>query len=853
MNPSSLNEGQGISLNIGEEFSKLARQRPGATAVVKAERARFRSSLKYESLTFGRCLELANCYACGLQDYGIQSSDTVLMLMKPVPDLAPVFLALWKIGAVPLVLDGGGDREQKLKLIEESAPKGLIGIPLSHALRVYYRKAFGSVSHPVTTRYSWLTGAPSLDSFRRRTASGPCAPAGSTAEDLMAIVFTSGSTGPAKGVVYTHGNGAAIVESMKHSLGIGPGDVCLAGHPAFAMHFLGAGATAVMPAFDPRYPSTADPAGLLAVIRDWQPAVAFLQLPLIRNLARYCAVTGQRIPHLRKILTTGASVGIDLIEHLLPHLEEPDADLHIMYGSTEALCVSFATGRDLLARAAKTNAGGGTYLGRVSPGVRVSIIEITGGAFGQWSPKLALPPSRIGEICVRGPMVTPEYYGHPEATRLAKIQDGESLWHRMGDAGYIDAQGGLWFCGRISDRVETERGYLYSDLVEPIFNCHPKVARSALIGVSVPGSSRKHPVVLIETQPHGSRPSPASHGLVIDALRSLAGQHDRSDDLQDIRISSKPFPVDIRHGAKIRRDLLAGYAAHQNGRAASEFPARQTISFKNWRVAYYEQGRGEPILFLHNAGNDHTIWEHQTEFLSRDHRVIAVDSLGYGTSDNPAIDYSLPLYTEMVSALVDSLALAPVTIIGNCTGSAMALNYALKNPGKVKRLILFHIATEKTAAGGSLDRMIRLVGGRPWLTRAICPFVEAAMSCGLLHERILSDQYGGVFTDGSLFLSHMHRLYRKRRQATCLLRLFSNWESLAVLDQIKYPAGFPPLHVFWGDANRVLPLEAGRKLCASLQPHSLDVIEGAGHLAMRERPESINRRLDGIMRAEDPC
>jgi pimeloyl-ACP methyl ester carboxylesterase len=109
------------------------------------------------------------------------------------------------------------------------------------------------------------------------------------------------------------------------------------------------------------------------------------------------------------------------------------------------------------------------------------------------------------------------------------------------------------------------------------------------------------------------------------------------------------------------------------------------------------------MLFLHNAGNDHHIWEHQIRYFSQKYRVVAVDSLGYGRSDNPKLDYSLPLYTEMVSTIMDALGLAPVTIVATCTGAAMALNYALANPQKVKRLFLFHIATENSVVGGNLQ------------------------------------------------------------------------------------------------------------------------------------------------------
>ena len=349
----------------------------------------------YERLSFGRCLELADAYTRGLREHGIERYDTALILMKSVQDLAPLFLALWKIGAVPLVLDGGGSRQQKLRLIEEAGPKALVGVPISHALRVCYRKEFGSVSHSVSTGRLRF-GVPTLGSFVRRCLNGSPTSVPSTADDPMAVVFTSGSTGPPKGVVYTHGNGVAVSEAMKESLAVGPGDICLSGHPAFAMHFLGTGATVVVPGFDPRYPLKADPAAVIDVIRHQKPSIAFLQLSLLRNLWRHCAARGEKIPYLRKILTTGASVGLDLVEGLHSFLAEPDADLHIMYGATEALCISYATGRDLLARAAETRGGRGTYLGRPSSGVRVRIIGITPRPLERWSSGLTLPARQTG-------------------------------------------------------------------------------------------------------------------------------------------------------------------------------------------------------------------------------------------------------------------------------------------------------------------------------------------------------------------------------------------------------------------------------------------------------------------------
>ena len=844
-------EGRSFPLNLADEFAALAALHPQAPMSIATRHAKSAAHHEYKSLTFRRCQQLAEQYARGMHEYGIRRGDTAVILIKPMLDVVPIFLALWRVGAVPVVVDPGAPKAQKLASIAEIGPRVMIGIPSAQTLRLLYPKIFRSIERSVTVGNAWFLGSHTLKSFRQQHRKDTLVSSSPTisptmADDPMAIVFTSGSTGAPKGVVYTQGNGAAIIQSIKDALDIGPGDRCLACHPAFALYFVGAGATVVTPDLDPRFPRDADPACLLAVIRDQKPTVAFMQIPVIHNLWTYCAARGEKIPHLKKILTTGASVPMDLVQGIQQALAEPGADLHVMYGATEALCVSYATGHDILARAAMTRTGKGTYVGQPSPAVSVKIIGITDQPIEQWSADLVLRPGEIGEVCVFGPVVTPEYRGRPEATKKAKIQDATGIWHRMGDAAYIDGDGALWYCGRIADRVETEHGDLYADLVEPIFNSHPAVLRSALVGLPLADSSRKSPLLLVEPSSADSSLDPAHQQTILADLKALAAQHPLTRAIEDIQIHREPFPVDVRHGAKIRRDLLTSQATQLMRGGKDKLPAEQVVLFKGYRVVYYEKGQGEPLLFLHNAGNDHHIWEHQLAYFSKTCRVVAPDSLGYGKSDHPNLAYSLPLYTEMVATLVDTLALAPVTIVATCTGAAMALNYTLQHPDKVKRLILFHVATEQVVQGGGLERTTRMVSGHPVVTRAMSLLLESLAAAGLPFKGYVRGQYGGQFEEDPDFITHLHGLYGKNGQATSLLNLFSNWKSFAPLDQLTYPATFPPLHVLWGDSNKVLLLERGQDLCERLRPQSFDVIAGGGHLVMRERPEMINQRIEEL-------
>jgi acyl-CoA synthetase (AMP-forming)/AMP-acid ligase II len=836
----ALLSGQNIPLNLADEFAAIAAARPDTPAVITTKHGKLGHS--YQTLTFREVQDRAASYAAGMRQYGIERGATALVLVKPMPDFVPVFLALFKVGALPVALDRGPSRKQTLKSIEQIGPRVLVGIPVAHALRVFYPKTFRSVTHPVTAGRSVLIGGPTLDSWRNlpKESNGIGV---TSAEDEMAIIFTTGSTGPAKGVVYQQKNGAAIVKIMQEALGVGPGEVCLACYPAFAMHFIGAGATVVMPDMDPRFPADADPKCILDVIRDQKPTTAFMQIPVIRNLQKYCEERGEKIPHLKKILTTGASIPVEMVRAMHCVLAEPDADLHIMYGATEALCVSFATGRDLIARESSLGEGCGTYLGRPSASVTVKIIRIQDGPIERWDESQVVGPGEIGEVCVFGPVVTPEYRNRPDATVKAKIQGDSGLWHRMGDAGYFDPTGGLWYCGRITHRVPVEGGFLYPDLTEPVFNRHPSVRRSALVGLPIPGSRFKRAIMIVEPKD----PAHEDCDTLQVGLKAIANSQPGTRAIEAVLIHKEPFPVDIRHNAKILREQLVAFASQHAPARADARAAVQYVMFKGHRVAYFEKGQGEAILFLHNAGNDHRIWEYQFEHFAQTHHVVALDSLGYGQSDSPVLDYSLPLYTEMVAAIVEALRLEPVTMIATCTGAAMALNYALQNPGKVKQLFLFHLATANTVSGGNLERTTKMFNGRKSFARVFIPWLRSLMTHGGLHKAMINGQYAHPSRETPEFLKHMHSLYSRDAEASSLLRLFSNWSSFAPLDKLRYGVELPPLHMFWGEKNEVLKLERGRELCQTLSPTTFDLIADAGHLAMREKPDEVIQRIERLM------
>jgi olefin beta-lactone synthetase len=237
------------------------------------------------------------------------------------------------------------------------------------------------------------------------------------------------------------------------------------------------------------------------------------------------------------------------------------AEMHTPYGATEALPVSSITATEVLMQTAeKTRRGAGTCVGRPFPTIRLKIIEIVTGAIGSLVEARELPAGEIGEIIVQGDVVTREYFRRPEATAAAKIRDGERFWHRMGDVGYLDEAGCLWFCGRKSQIVETDEAPMFTDCVEPIFNAHPRVARCALVGIDQKPRQTPAVVVELETETAAGRDRPE---ILIAELRELALANANTRTIDRFLFYPGSLPVDLRHNTKINREELAGWAARQ--------------------------------------------------------------------------------------------------------------------------------------------------------------------------------------------------------------------------------------------------------------------------------------------------
>ncbi|MEM6930698.1 MAG: hypothetical protein AAF602_27440, partial [Myxococcota bacterium] len=227
--------------------------------------------------------------------------------------------------------------------------------------------------------------------------------------------------------------------------------------------------------------------------------------------------------------------------------------------ATEALPVATIGSAEILDDTGERSARGeGTCVGHPDPSIEVRILAITDDPLPTMDDATVLPVGEVGEIAVRGVQVSREYKDRPDATAAAKIQDGETFWHRMGDVGYFDDRGRLWFCGRKGHRVALADGRtLFPVQLEGIYNEHPAVMRSAVVG------DDGQAVLVVELVP--GRPGSAA---LLDEVLALGHGRPGTDAVS--RVLTHPgFPVDRRHNAKIHRPELAQWAKGRAGHAVS--------------------------------------------------------------------------------------------------------------------------------------------------------------------------------------------------------------------------------------------------------------------------------------------
>ncbi len=556
--------GEGVN-PLYAAFQRIAGETPRNTAIVVPE---FVSDhLRSTRLTFGELKSLVTQYERGLMAQGLAPRDRVLMLCPPGIDFLALSLAVMGRGAVPVYVDPGIGKEKLLRCIADASPDAFIGSPKAHLLRLIYRKLFKRLKFSlVVTDFPFVPGATTTTGVLRRFSDAPILPEG-TIDNTAMIAFTSGATGTPKGVVFSNEMLAAQLEIFSRDFGFKPGTLDLPLLTIFSLYNVALGVGSVFVKLNPGKPLDLNPREILRIIKALGVRSSFGSPTLWDRISRYAETTRTTLEPMERVLMAGVAVPRSVRQRLSVLM--PSGMSYTPYGATEALPVTQVSSAELEEHSDERAVSGerGVYVGKWVSGVTVKVIPVTLGAIEQLGHIVECKIGEVGEIIVSGASVSKRYLSRPDANRAGKIPDSDTIWHRMGDCGYIGKDGGLYFCGRVAHRQLHDGKALYAVPTEQIFSAHGEVHRAALVGIkhSADPVAQSVPAIVVEPFPEHFPTTPEAEQRLRKELTALAN----SAGLPPMEIFFHPrFPVDGRHNAKVFNDQLGEWAS--GVRAASD-------------------------------------------------------------------------------------------------------------------------------------------------------------------------------------------------------------------------------------------------------------------------------------------
>jgi acyl-CoA synthetase (AMP-forming)/AMP-acid ligase II len=512
-------------VNIAEVLRQQAGERPAA-AIIDTDRGRPRTT------SFADLDRLAGHAAGLLERSGLRPGDAVLVFHPMSLELYVALLAIFRLRLVAMFLDPSAGRAHIERCCALHPPRGLIASAKAHLLRLW-SPALRRI--PVKFTVGWpVPGATRWSSLERtppHETIADCPP-----ETPALLTFTSGSTGQPKAAVRTHGFLLAQHAVLARSLRLEPGDVDLTTLPIVLLANLGSGVTSVVPNADLRRPGAVDPGPIVGQVRAHGVVSSTASPAFFERLARHCADRGETLPGLRKLFTGGAPVFPRLLDQC--QAMAPAADIVAVYGSTEAEPIAHISRSELAPADREAMVQGrGLLTGHPVSEISLRIMaDRWGEPVGQFTAAefagQCRPAGETGEIVVSGGHVLPGYL-HGQGDEETKFRVDGVVWHRTGDAGYLDDRGRLWLLGRCAARIRDERGELYPFAAETAVYQDPAVRRAAAV------AHRGRRVLAVEYY-DGRRSSDLS------ALRAALGWAG----FDEVRVC-RDIPVDGRHNAKI--------------------------------------------------------------------------------------------------------------------------------------------------------------------------------------------------------------------------------------------------------------------------------------------------------------
>lgn len=463
------------------------------------------------------------------EGHGLRRGDRIMVFQPMTAELYVQLLAMWRLGLTAVFADPGAGRHHLEQCCEIAAPKALLAIGKAHLLRLIV-PALRRIPRKFANGFSLLPAV----SMKTAATHSPLDRIEELSPDHPALIsFTSGSTGEPKAALRTHGFLLAQHRVLEKSLSLAPGETDLATLPIFALANLASGLTTLIPRCDLRRPGFIDPGPVISQIERFTPHRSTASPAFFLRLAKACRKGDKELPSFRRIFTGGAPVfprTLEAIEGMAPN-----ARVEILYGSTEAEPIAHVAARDIPASDFSRMAqGNGLLAGEPVHEIDLKIVRADALPAGEIDEStfsgFCQLPGEPGEIFVTGDHVL-EGYLDGRGDRETKVKIGEKIWHRTGDAGYLDEQNRLWLLGRWEARIIRNGRPLFPFAIECAATAHPGVEHAAL------STRNGKPVLVLQLRNKTSAPT-------------LADMHLDQEGIEAIRIV-REMPLDKRHNAKI--------------------------------------------------------------------------------------------------------------------------------------------------------------------------------------------------------------------------------------------------------------------------------------------------------------
>ena len=496
------------------------------------------------TVSWRRLAQAVQDLAAGLNAVGVAPADRVALLIPPGADLTAVLYACWRAGAIPVIADAGLGLHGLRRALRGANVQHVIGIPrgLGAARAMRLRGTVVSVGAIPPGARAALGVDYSLVELSRIGRGRPL-PTAPSQHAEAAVLFTSGATGPAKGVVYRHSQLQAQRDLIERAFGVTTDDRLVAAFAPFALFGPALGIPSVVPDMNVTEPGTLTARALAEAVATMDATLVFAAPAALRNIVRTAPSLRSRhraaLGTVRLLISAGAPVASDLLRHAAELMGGCVA--HTPYGMTEALPVCDVTLDEIEA----AGLGNGVLVGGPLPGVQVALSSLS--EVGEAVGALTDEPDVTGEICVRAPHVI-DHYDQLWFTQRESARD--SGWHRTGDVGHLDADGRLWVEGRLAHLIKTPNGPVTPVGIEQSVERLDGVTLAAAVGVGPVAGQ----VVVVVLQAPQARPGPATVDLT-DRVRAAV-----TTDVAAVLVV-RELPVDIRHNSKIDRDRVSQWAA----------------------------------------------------------------------------------------------------------------------------------------------------------------------------------------------------------------------------------------------------------------------------------------------------